>query len=377
MRRLEKLLIISQLPPPTNGSTLMTELFLRTLSESGLSFKFIDKNFSQTNSEIGRMSLGKMLKVSVLILRYLKEVIRNPYRKVSILFVTTNAKSFVVDFMTFLLGKMVGQDWILYLHTQSFDNLVKKHWIFEKSVKLLLEKTHTIVVVGESVKETLSNLTRSDKIVVIPNAIAKSALQVNSKPENLTVEESNSEPYFLFLANVNPNKGVHHFVKFASRYLEKDPSMKFHIVGDYGPKWYVEEVCRQIKIEQLEGSIEFLGPLYGREKWDQLRNCICLIQSSSEDAQPLSILEAMSIGVPTIAFDVGGISDIVLSNVTGFLVNYADIEGLVYFALRLASNDDVKRELSTRCRQYFNDHHNTELYTQNWIRVLRKIVSSY
>ena len=67
-----KLLIIGQLPPPHHGSNVMTEIFIQSLLRLGHDITMVEKKFSKTIQDIGKLTILKILKIplTTLILMY-------------------------------------------------------------------------------------------------------------------------------------------------------------------------------------------------------------------------------------------------------------------------------------------------------------------
>ncbi len=75
-------------------------------------------------------------------------------------------------------------------------------------------------------------------------------------------------------------------------------------------------------------NIEFLGTLVGEEKWRQFSSADIFVLPSHTEDMPVSILEAMAVGLPVIATEVGSIPEVIDHGVSGFLVKPHDAAGL-------------------------------------------------
>ena len=94
------------------------------------------------------------------------------------------------------------------------------------------------------------------------------------------------------------------------------PDVRFIIVGD-GPQ-RVDLEAQVIKLG-LSGTVELRGEV--RPAWSALREFNIFALTSVSEGIPLSVLEAMSLGLPVVATKVGGMSEVVVDGVTGYLVS--------------------------------------------------------
>jgi glycosyltransferase involved in cell wall biosynthesis len=78
----------------------------------------------------------------------------------------------------------------------------------------------------------------------------------------------------------------------------------------------------------LEERIEMLGALSVDEMIEEYRHASVFILPSAQETSPLSIGEAMAVGVPVVATRVGGIPYLVDEGVTGHLVDVGDVASL-------------------------------------------------
>jgi len=92
---------------------------------------------------------------------------------------------------------------------------------------------------------------------------------------------------------------------------------------------------------------------------DQLRALYCsadvLAVPSREDNMPLTAMEAQSCGVPVVAFDIGGLSDIVIANETGCLVHAGNIEAFADSITQVLGNEDLQPAMGVHARQHSVD----------------------
>jgi glycosyltransferase involved in cell wall biosynthesis len=76
-----------------------------------------------------------------------------------------------------------------------------------------------------------------------------------------------------------------------------------------------------------------------------------MLATSAWEAAPLAVLEAMSAGLPIVAYDVGGVGEQVRPGRTGYLVAPGDIEMLCDCALSLAARPDLRARMGRTARE--------------------------
>jgi glycosyltransferase involved in cell wall biosynthesis len=76
-----------------------------------------------------------------------------------------------------------------------------------------------------------------------------------------------------------------------------------------------------------------------------------VVSTSYSEAMPLAIIEAMAMGLPVIATNVGGVIDMIEAGYTGFLNNLDDLEGMANNVITLMSNRSMREEMGSAARK--------------------------
>ena len=172
---------------------------------------------------------------------------------------------------------------------------------------------------------SVSNATRRqlvDGLGLPASKVAVAPIGVPAHFGDVAGEPRVGETRILFVGSLSAEKGPDVALRAVAAVAEEHP-VQFRIVGG-GPM--VELLEHQIQQRDLRDTVELVGavddvkPYLG---WADL-----LVLSSKTEGLPGAVLEAGAAGVPAAAFDVGGVSDIVIDGATGRLVRRDDETGL-------------------------------------------------
>ena len=84
----------------------------------------------------------------------------------------------------------------------------------------------------------------------------------------------------------------------------------------------------------------------------------------------------MACSTPCVAFDVGGVSDIVRHLQTGYLAQYKDIDDMVKGIYLLLDNFDIRLTLSNNCRTTVETEYTLELQALKHLQLYSHILST-
>lgn len=138
-------------------------------------------------------------------------------------------------------------------------------------------------------------------------------------------------------------KGVHVMLRAAGMILQRHPKLRFLFVGD-GPEL---PMYRKLAIELgIEAAVTFTGLLNNPTGIGVFDASDIYCQPSLwQEACSLAVLEAMSVKLPVIASDTGGLSEIVQHDRSGILVPAGNSEEICAALERLLSDSDLRRNM--------------------------------
>jgi glycosyltransferase involved in cell wall biosynthesis len=189
-------------------------------------------------------------------------------------------------------------------------------WLYERIIRhRILARAERIICSSTAVRDFLEPY--AGKCLVIPPAVDLAEFAPGAGPVGRRLL------FVGILSRSHSHKGLH----FLLEALAEAPCRRvcLDVVGDGDARSFYEEQCRRLGIG---GRVRFHGRLSGTALVTRYKESYALVQPSTNDSFPATVVEAMACGLPVIASDVGGIPSLVRDGVTGRLVPPADVASL-------------------------------------------------
>ena len=227
--------------------------------------------------------------------------------------------------------------------------------------------TTTTVAVSGAVQDFLiaNGVTREEKIQVIYNGITATKLEAD------TFNRADEDFRIVTIGTLNHNKGIQYLIKALPKVVKEFPNIKLDIVGD-GP--YKKELVAEIKRSKLEKVVKFDG--FVEDIREHLTKFDVYIQPSLSESFGLAIVEAMSVGLPVIATNTGGIPEVVVEGKTGLLVEPANPEALSEAILKILRDPEKSKIMGETGRKLAADKFDIEKMVKKLERLYEETIQS-
>jgi L-malate glycosyltransferase len=150
--------------------------------------------------------------------------------------------------------------------------------------------------------------------------------------------------------------------------LKKDfPKAQLCMVGP--DKENLIEECEALA-KSLNVEVTFTGKL-SKEEWIELaKNYTVFINTTHFDNTPISVIEAMALGLPVVSTNVGGIPFLLENKKNALLVNDNDTQAMVQAIKLLFSNTNLTQNMVHNARNYVEDF-DWEKVKNKWIEIFK------
>jgi L-malate glycosyltransferase len=217
--------------------------------------------------------------------------------------------------------------------------LVGSNAAFAPMVELGINKSDGVTTVSHSLKvDTLATFQVDRHIEVIHNFIDFQRFRRTNKEHFKQLFAPNGEFVLAHISNFRKVKRVQDVIHIFDRVRKRMPA-KLLMIGDGPERYPAEQLCREL------GScddVRFVGKQDAVE--ELLAICDLFLMPSETESFGLSALEAMACEVPVISSNSGGLPELNVHGVTGFLANPGDVETMSNYAITLLESNDMLAE---------------------------------
>lgn len=165
--------------------------------------------------------------------------------------------------------------------------------------------------------------------------------------------------YITFIGRVGERKGTYDLIRAFFR-VQSNISDEYRLVicGD-GEIEKARELAFNLGLGDRVECRGWVGP---EERKDILRNAALNVLPSYNEGLPMSILEAMSFGVPTLSTRIAAIPEVISSGVNGWLVNPGDIDAMAEVIVKAVNDEEARLSASSNayaliCNAFSLGHH--------------------
>ena len=213
--------------------------------------------------------------------------------------------------------------------------LVGKDRTYKPVVTFSINQSDGVTAVSQDLKnDTCKFFDIKKDIKVIPNFIDLNRFQHKAQNHFKIAIAPNEEKIIVHTSNFRKVKRVPDVVKIFAKIVEKIPA-KLLLAGDGPERSEVEQLVRELN---LKDSVRFLGKLDAVEEILSVSDLFLL--PSETESFGLAALEAMACKLPVISSNAGGIPELNIDGVTGFLNEVGDIDGMAANAIHILENQE-------------------------------------
>jgi L-malate glycosyltransferase len=274
-----------------------------------------------------------------------------------------------------LLAKMIlrGEDIELPVLTTLHGTditLVGKEATFEDVVTWSINNSDAVTTVSESLKrDTFEHFKITRDIDVITNFIDFNRFNKKAKDHFKKAIAPNGEKILVHTSNFRKVKRVEDVVSVFCKVASVIPA-KLLLIGDGPERSHVEKIGRDMACSD---KILFLGKQEAIEEILSVGDLFLL--PSETESFGLAALEAMACEVPVVSSNTGGIPEVNIQGVTGYLSNVGDIDDMAANALKILKDDETLNAFKRRALEQAKTF-DLEIILEQYIQLYHRVIAA-
>jgi glycosyltransferase involved in cell wall biosynthesis len=361
--RKKPILYISPLPPPQGGIAVWTKKILGEGLPDGNPIALVDTKIRGSRNIFDAVffSFAEVFRTTRIIGSLLYQLIFNNPKLIHL-----NCSLSVVgvfrDLICVKLAKLFRLPVVIHYHgnVQDFQSN-RCRGLSGYALRELVKDAAINIVANTPSQQKLQLLYANspDKILLLPNFIEDKIFEFE-KPDK---SQHKTRPRAIFGGGITAAKGCAEILTIATQL----PTIDFHLFG----KMHTD----------MAPAFQNCPPnifLHGEVKHDVLLNEMCmsdfLLFPSYTEGFPLTVLEAMSIGIPIIATNVGGIPEMVSEGKGGFLVAPRDVNALLTAIQKMFDHPEQMMVMGKYNKQKSFDRYRYSLVIARLLTIYNKIL---
>ena len=262
-------------------------------------------------------------------------VLGNSAKTDYVLIDTYSTTNFYYALIISQLCRLLNLKYINILHG---GNLEKRLELNPKLSRLIFKNSYKLVAPSNFLKSIFESYGYNE-VIHIPNNIEIDRYRF----ENRNINDIKLLWVRSFSSIYNPEQAI----LVLERLLKKNYNAELTMIGPEvdGTLKKVKELAKNKNID-----VNFTGRL-SKTEWITLsKNFNVFINTTNFDNTPVSVIEAMALGLPVVSTNVGGMPYLISDNQDGLLVNPRDVEAMVNAILKIKNEDNLREEIIKNAR---------------------------
>lgn len=248
--------------------------------------------------------------------------------------------------------------------------LVGSHPFYKPAVTFSINKSDAVTSVSQSLKEdTLRLFDIKNDIKVVPNFIDLQKYKNDFSDCQRDMMANEDEKIITHISNFRKVKNIPDVIKIFYNIQNVMPA-KLMLVGEGPEREPAERLCKEMGIS---GKVIFFG------NSNEIDKILCFsdlfLLPSVTESFGLAALEAMASGVPIISSNTGGIPEVNIQGVSGFLSNVGDVEDMSKNAISILEDSERLSQFKDNAKQEskkFDIHQIVPQYEAIYKKTLKK-----
>jgi glycosyltransferase involved in cell wall biosynthesis len=371
-----RIVVIGPTPPPVHGVSISMQTLLKSAIAERFQLLHLDTADRRGIHFVDKpdwhdvvLFVKQFMKIVVLMARHQPHLLYIP--------ISQSRIGFLRDSLFMIPAFLMRCPVVVHLHGANLRTVYDESgYIWKRYFDLILLRVTRFVVLGEMLKPIFEKWTTARHISVVPNGISQADCQVRPPTNDSQSNADHSLFRVLALSTLSRAKGVFVLLETISLVCRQYEHVRLYIAGPWWGTTTESEAMAYIAERGIGPHVNFVGQLTGRKKTEFFRSGdVFIFPGLQQEGQPLTVLEAMSEGLPVIATDRGCLRETVQEGSTGFIVSPSSPDAIAEKVLQLIRQPDLLTLMRRNARLRFEHEYTTDLFAARMEQVFSQTLS--
>ena len=344
----QNILMIGPVPPPTTGQSVMFSLLVEEMRKSR---PINTANLSEPpGRRVQQFSFGRVIQVIKLALSVIGGLSRT---SAVYLTIAQSRVGFLRDIVFIVISVLWRRPIIAHLHGGNYAQFYhSENSVMRFLIRIALRRVSRMIVLSDRLQKDFSFMGEefASRLQTVWNTSDLAPGRERRPPQD--------EIKLIYLSNLIVEKGYQDCVDAMTHLQRLLPDTKIYLVlagtyilgnDDYRSISDMEEALhKQIRYLQLEDSVSVVGSVHDEQKQQLIDNSHVHVLPTyyQNEGQPITLIEALSAGVPSVTTSWRGIGEIIKNRETGLIVPPKNPIAIAEAIAELYSNPDLFEQIS-------------------------------
>jgi glycosyltransferase involved in cell wall biosynthesis len=270
-----------------------------------------------------------------------------------------------------VVSRLAGIPWIAFAHGWTKED--QKVRLYHALDMWMLRFAESVVVVSKPLLSSFATMRGEARpTTLILNAVDREGLVGSVGGGEIRRKYLVNKSGFLIgcFGRLSFEKGQDILLRSVERVSRDVPGVSFLFLGDGPEREALERLSRELGLGE---KVVFIPHTYAMR--DYYEAIDLLVLPSRSEGLPNVILEALAFGVPVIATDVGAVREVIVDEVTGWIVAPGDSEGLARTISKVASNGEERERVADAGRMALSEKFSPVTRGQRILGMYQKLLN--